>query len=84
MSPARGREERIDIVYEKHASDDGKEFFVHALSGKSVWRCPALNVWLHDLHTSKPPGILVEIPINIGQANSIAMDCPAPRQEEWV
>ena len=33
-----------DAEYESYIDGDGKEFFVHALSGKSVWRYPTLNV----------------------------------------
>ena len=77
-------EEMRDAEYKRHEDGDDKEFFVHALSGQSVWQRPTLNVWLHDLHASRPPGLLAEVPITTREANPIAMGRPPPEQDEWV
>ena len=77
-------EEMRDAEYKRREDGDDKEFFVHALSGKSVWQQPMLNVWLHDLHASRPPGLLAEVPTTTREANPIAMGCPPPEQAEWV
>ena len=72
-------EKMREAEYTEHEDATGRKYVVHTASRTSAWALPTVNVWLHDLFTSTPPGLLRNVvAIRNATLNPLSTDCAQP------